>query len=52
MAIVVGLLLVNTIKPGEGLPSETIDELTKIYASDSDITSSIYIVENSSEHYR
>ena len=46
MAIVVGLLLVNTIKPGEGLTPETIDELTKTYASDSDITSSIYSAEH------
>ena len=45
MAIAVGLILVNTIKPGEGLPPETIDELTKTYASDSDITSSIYSAE-------
>lgn len=41
MAIVVGLMLVNTFKPGEGLPPETIDELTKTYASDAGITSSI-----------
>ena len=46
MAIVVGLLLVNTFKPGEGLPPETIDELTKTYTSDAGITSSIYIAEH------
>jgi Na+/H+-dicarboxylate symporter len=49
MAIVVGLMLVNTFKPGEGLPPETIDELTKTYASDAGITSSIYIAEHQEE---
>ena len=46
MAITVGLLLVNMIKPGGGLPPETIKELTETYASDSDITSSIYVAEH------
>ena len=49
VAIIVGLLLVNTIKPGEGLPPETINELTETYASDSNIASSIYLAEHQEE---
>jgi Na+/H+-dicarboxylate symporter len=49
VSIVVGLLLVNTFKPGEGLSPETIDELTKTYASDGGITSSLYIAEHQKE---
>lgn len=49
MSIFVGLVMVNTFKPGEGLSPETIDELTKTYASDGGITSSIYIAEHQKE---
>ena len=44
-AITVGLVLVNVIKPGEGLPPETIEELTATYASDSGIAESISTAE-------
>lgn len=49
ISIVVGLTLVNTIKPGAGLPPETIEELTENYASESGITSSIDIAEHQEE---
>lgn len=49
MAISVGLLLVNTIKPGEGLPAETIEELTETYAGDSNISESINFAEHQEE---
>lgn len=49
ISIVVGLTLVNTIKPGAGLPPETIEELTESYASESGITSSIDIAEHQEE---
>lgn len=41
IAIVVGLLLVNTLKPGVGISQETIDLLTATYAGDASITSNI-----------
>lgn len=40
-AIFIGLLLVNTFKPGTGVSQETINELTLTYAGDESITSNI-----------
>ena len=42
VAIIIGLLLVNTLKPGAGVSPETIDELTRTYAQDESITSNIH----------
>src|SRR5690554_3184286 len=42
VAIVIGLLLVNTLQPGAGMAEETIEELTNTYASDESITSNIH----------
>lgn len=42
IAITIGLILVNTLKPGTGMSTETIDELTNTYAQDESITSNIY----------
>ncbi|HLW10395.1 MAG TPA: dicarboxylate/amino acid:cation symporter [Fermentimonas sp.] len=52
LAITVGLVLVNLVKPGEGLPPETIEELTETYASDSNITSSIITAEQQQQESR
>ncbi|KUK78641.1 MAG: Sodium:dicarboxylate symporter [Proteiniphilum acetatigenes] len=41
MAITIGLLLVNTLRPGSGVSQETIDELTQTYAADASLTSNI-----------
>lgn len=41
IAISVGLLLVNIIKPGKGVSDETIEQLTQAYAHDDAITSNI-----------
>lgn len=41
VAIIIGLLLVNTLKPGSGVSEETIHELTQTYAGDESITSNI-----------
>ena len=41
IAISIGLLLVNFLKPGEGISQETIAELTQTYASDAGVTSKI-----------
>ncbi len=41
IAITIGLVLVNIIKPGEGISTETITKLTETYASDSGVTSKI-----------
>jgi Na+/H+-dicarboxylate symporter len=41
IAIITGLLLVNTLKPGSGVSEETIQELTQTYAGDESITSNI-----------
>ena len=40
------------VKPGEGLPPETIEELTETYASDSNITSSIITAEQQQQESR
>lgn len=39
VAITIGLVLVNIMKPGEGISQETITKLTDTYASDSGVTS-------------
>lgn len=41
IAISIGLILVNLIKPGEGISEETIAKLTETYASDSGVTSKL-----------
>ena len=41
VAIVLGLLLVNVIQPGEGISEETITRLTDTYAGDSGVTSKL-----------
>ena len=41
VAIIIGLLLVNTLQPGSGMAEETIEELTRTYASEESITSNI-----------
>ncbi len=41
IAISVGLVLVNIIKPGKGVSDETIEQLTQAYAHDDAITSNI-----------
>ncbi|RRQ48432.1 dicarboxylate/amino acid:cation symporter [Maribacter algicola] len=39
VAITIGLVLVNLLKPGEGISEETIRKLTDTYANDSGVTS-------------
>ena len=39
VAIVIGLVLVNVMQPGEGISTETIDKLTATYANDKGVTS-------------
>jgi len=41
IAISIGLILVNTLQPGEGVSDETIAKLTETYASDSGVQSKI-----------
>ncbi len=41
VAIVLGLLLVNVLQPGEGISEETIARLTDTYANDSGVTSKL-----------
>lgn len=41
VAIVLGLLLVNVLKPGDGISDETIARLTDTYANDSGVTSKL-----------
>lgn len=41
IAITIGLVLVNLMKPGEGISDETIAQLTETYASDSGVTSKL-----------
>ncbi|MEO9513721.1 MAG: dicarboxylate/amino acid:cation symporter [Flavobacteriaceae bacterium] len=41
VAIVMGLLLVNILQPGDGISTETIDRLTNTYANDSGVTSKL-----------
>lgn len=44
-AIIIGLLLVNTLKPGAGISQETIDELTETYAGNASISSNLQAAE-------
>ncbi|WP_394749087.1 dicarboxylate/amino acid:cation symporter [Spongiimicrobium salis] len=39
VAIVIGLVLVNIMQPGDGVSTETIDKLTATYANDKGVTS-------------
>lgn len=41
IAIIIGLFLVNTIQPGEGMSPQMVDQLTATYASGETITSNI-----------
>ena len=41
VAISIGLLLVNILKPGDGISEETITQLTETYAGDSGVTSKL-----------
>ncbi len=41
IAISIGLILVNIMKPGEGISEQTIVQLTETYASDSGVTSKL-----------
>jgi Na+/H+-dicarboxylate symporter len=41
VAICIGLLLVNLLKPGDGIADETIAQLTETYASDAGVTSKL-----------
>jgi Na+/H+-dicarboxylate symporter len=41
IAISIGLVLVNILKPGDGISEETIAQLTETYASDSGVTSKL-----------
>lgn len=41
VAITIGLLLVNLLKPGEGISEETIAKLTETYSTDSGVTSKL-----------
>ena len=41
VAITIGLLLVNILKPGDGISDETVTKLTETYAADAGVTSKI-----------
>ncbi|MGB5403817.1 MAG: cation:dicarboxylase symporter family transporter, partial [Robiginitalea sp.] len=41
IAISIGLVLVNVLRPGDGISDETIAQLTETYASDSGVTSKL-----------
>ncbi|PWL38815.1 dicarboxylate/amino acid:cation symporter [Flagellimonas aquimarina] len=41
VAISIGLILVNTLQPGNGISEETVTKLTETYATDSGVTSKI-----------
>ena len=41
VAITIGLLLVNVLKPGDGISDETITKLTETYATDTAVTSKL-----------
>lgn len=45
IAIIIGLLLVNTLKPGAGISQDTIDELIQTYAGNTSIITNIQEVE-------
>ena len=41
VAITIGLVLVNILKPGDGISEETVAQLTETYASDAEVTSKL-----------
>src|SRR5690606_23599734 len=41
VAITIGLLIVNTLKPGNGISQETVDRLTQTFASGEEVTSKL-----------
>jgi len=41
VAITIGLLIVNLLKPGDGISQETVDELTQTFASGEEVTSKL-----------
>jgi len=41
VAITIGLLLVNALKPGEGISPETVAQLTETYANNAEVTSKL-----------
>jgi len=41
VAISIGLLIVNLLKPGDGISPETVDELTQTFASGEEVTSKL-----------
>ncbi|RNC89982.1 MAG: dicarboxylate/amino acid:cation symporter [Allomuricauda sp.] len=41
VAIILGLILVNALQPGDGISEETITKLTETYASDSGVTAKL-----------
>lgn len=41
VAIILGLILVNVLKPGDGISEETITKLTETYANDSGVTAKL-----------
>jgi Na+/H+-dicarboxylate symporter len=46
VAICIGLVLVNILKPGEGIAQETIDKLTSTYANSSSVSAKMAAAEN------
>ncbi len=46
VAICIGLILVNILKPGEGIAQETIDKLTSTYANSSSVSAKMAAAEN------
>ncbi len=41
VAITIGLLLVNTLNPGDGISEDTVSKLTETYASNAEVTSKL-----------
>jgi Na+/H+-dicarboxylate symporter len=41
IAITIGLLLVNVLKPGEGISADTVAQLTETYATNAEVTSKL-----------
>lgn len=41
IAITIGLVLVNVLKPGEGISEQTVAQLTETYATDAEVTSKL-----------
>lgn len=46
IAICIGLVLVNVLKPGDGIAPETVDKLTQTYANSSAVSSKVSAAEN------